>query len=171
MQNSKDTFFSMDRLIEFGMGMAMSQQIAQSMNNMMNQMKQPSLAQNIYQPLQSQIKQPAYQQYASQQQVSQNSVAFSQSGKTSPSVTPPPLPKNMVQSDFKIPDVFYISTDGTSSEGPFSITDIARFVSEKKVKAETLIWKSGTVEWKKALDLKELLPLIALVPPNLPKSV
>ena len=40
MQVTKENFFSMDRLVEFGMGMAMSQQIVQNMNNMMASMRQ-----------------------------------------------------------------------------------------------------------------------------------
>ena len=51
MDNNKDSFFSMDRLVEFGMGMAMSQQIVQGMNNMMASMRQPPLTQNVYNSL------------------------------------------------------------------------------------------------------------------------
>jgi hypothetical protein len=167
MQNTKDSFFSMDRLIEFGMGMAMSQQIAQSMNNMMCQMRQPTLTQNIYQPLQEQNRTPVYQQYATQQQVSQNPTAFSQAGKTARPVSPPPIPQNAVQSILSIPEVFFISTENKKTKGPFCITEIARLVGEKKITAETLIWKNGTTEWKKAQDFTELLALIALIPPEL----
>ena len=41
MNNQNNNFFSMDRLVEFGMGMAMSQQIVKSMNDMMSQMNVP----------------------------------------------------------------------------------------------------------------------------------
>ena len=71
MQNTKDSFFSMDRLVEFGMGMAMSQQIAQTMNAMMTSMKQPPQVQVAAQPLymqqpiqQGTPTQPVYRQYA-----------------------------------------------------------------------------------------------------------
>ena len=51
MQNTKDSFFSMDRLVEFGMGMAMSQQITQTTNAMMASMRQPPQVQVAAQPL------------------------------------------------------------------------------------------------------------------------
>jgi hypothetical protein len=173
MQNSKDSFFSMDRLIEFGMGMAMSQQIAQSMNNMMAQMKQPPLTQNLFQANQSQVqpRQPVYQQYASAQQVSNNPAAFSQAGNVAATASPPPLPQGSVQekSTTNIPELFYVCIEKEIS-GPFSGLEIARLVVEKKVSAETLIWKNGSQDWKKAQDFEELLALIALVPPKLPEQ-
>ena len=49
MQNTKDSFFSMDRLVEFGMGMAMSQQITQTMNAMMASMRPPPQVQQLLQ--------------------------------------------------------------------------------------------------------------------------
>jgi hypothetical protein len=176
MQNNKDSFFSMDRLVEFGIGMAMSQQIVQSMNNMMAQIKQPPLAQNVSQPLHSssviaspQNQVPLYQQYALNQQVSQNSKAFAQSGKVSAQV-PPPLPQKGDVKVHDFPEVFYASFEEGKSSGPFSLTELARLVSEKKLTAESLIWKSGDTEWKSALEFDELLALIALVPPKIQKT-
>lgn len=171
MENSKESFFSMDRLIEFGMGMALSQQIVRSMNSMMSQMQQPPLAQNVYQPGQQQIRQPVYQQYAQQQQVSNNAAAFSQAGKDNTPPAPPPLPSSEEKTKVEayIPELFYIY-DGKESSGPFSGLEIARLVTEKKVTAETMVWKSGTSEWKKAQDFDQLLALIALVPPELPEE-
>lgn len=107
MDNNKDSFFSMDRLVEFGMGMAMSQQIVQGMNNMMASMRQPPLTQNVYNslPVQQTInpvqnQQPVYQQYngfqrVAFQQTSQNPAAFAQVGNVAEQITPPPsLSKN-----------------------------------------------------------------------------
>ncbi|MBQ4498291.1 MAG: DUF4339 domain-containing protein [Spirochaetaceae bacterium] len=154
MQNTKDNFFSMDRLVEFGMGMAMSQQIVQNMNNMMASMRQMPQMQVYAQPLytqpvmqQSAPMQPVYRQYAGQPET----VAQPQAGEQS--LLPPPLP-----------EVYYI-VQGGAQKGPFSGTEIARLVMEKQVSASTPVWKSGMPEWKTAADFTELVALIALVPP------
>lgn len=47
--NNND-FFSIDRLVEFGMGMAMAQQMVKVMNESMQQMYVPGSAQSIPQP-------------------------------------------------------------------------------------------------------------------------
>ncbi|MGN0729658.1 DUF4339 domain-containing protein [Treponema sp.] len=171
MQNSKENFFSIDRLIEFGIGMSMSQQIVQAMNNMMSQMRQPPLTQNIYQQSQQQVRQPVYQQYAQTQQASNNPAAFAQAGSHATHSSPTPIPQNqeLQLAKSNISEVFYVS-DKSKMSGPFSLLEIARLVVEKKVSAETLIWQSGDSEWKKAQDFKELLALIALVPPELPEE-
>lgn len=184
MDNNKDSFFSMDRLVEFGMGMAMSQQIVQGMNNMMASMRQPPLTQNVYNslPVQQTInpvqnQQPVYQQYngfqrVAFQQTSQNPAAFAQVGNVAEQITPPPVPQEnngaSENPDIPIFDVYYISRQKGNSEGPFSSTEIARLVVEKQVKAETLVWKAGLTEWKTAADFPDILALIALVPPELP---
>ena len=186
MNTTKDSFFSMDRLVEFGMGMAMSQQIVQGMNNMMASMKQPPLAQNVYnslpvqQPVNSvQNQQPVYQQYngyqkVAVQQISQNPGAFAQAGSGDSLTVPPPVPrdnrKTLESASLPLFEAFYISRQKGITEGPFSGTEIARLVAEKKVKAETLVWKAGLKEWKTAADFPDIVALIALVPPELPDS-
>lgn len=173
----------MDRLVEFGMGMAMSQQIVQGMNNMMASMRQPPLTQNVYnalpvqQPINhAQMNQPVFQQYNGvkqvvPQQVSQNPAAFANSDSMSANNVPPPVPqKNDTatnNADLPLAEVFYISREQGKSEGPFSGTEIARLVAEKQVLANTPVWKPGYNEWKTAADFQELLALIALVPPKL----
>lgn len=176
MQNTKDSFFSMDRLVEFGMGMAMSQQITQTMNAMMASMRQPPQVQVAAQPLY--VQQPVqpntpvqavYRQYAetpqrwqpAPQQVAQHPAAASQA--VPQSVQPEPiLPP--------LPEVFYISREGRKAEGPYSGTEIARLVAERQVTAQTPVWKTGMAEWKTAADFPDLLTIIALVPPELTKT-
>ena len=163
MQNTNDNFFSMDRLVEFGMGMAMSQQIVQNMNNMMESMRRmPQMqvaAQPLFvqQPIQSGVPvQPAYQAFAGQQPVPQTQIAAQQPGATQAGeqpLLPPPLP-----------EVYYIVQDGRQA-GPYSGTELARLVTEKKLSASTYVWKTGMTEWKTAADFTELVALIALVPP------
>ena len=172
MQNTNDNFFSMDRLVEFGMGMAMSQQIVQNMNNMMESMRRMPQMQVYAQPLYAQPVmqqgvpvQPAYQAFAGQppvppvqagQAVPHTQIAAQQPGATQAGeqpLLPPPLP-----------EVYYIVQDGRQA-GPYSGTEIARLVIEKQVSASTPVWKSGLTEWKTAADFTELVALIALVPP------
>ena len=116
--------------------------------------------------------QPVYRPYAAQgvgveqQQVSQNAAAFAQAGQT----TPPPLPpkaenaEQIALSPPAFPEAYYIA-QGDVSEGPYSGTEIARLVQQKRVTAATPVWKSGSADWKKAEEIPELVALIALVPP------
>lgn len=185
---SDSNFFSMDRLIEFGMGMAMSQQIAQSMNNMMASMRLPPQVQVASQPLyaQSSIQQgspmrPVYQQYADAQQkqgwqiqpqqVSQNQAAFSQAENQSQAnvpPSPPPVPKETLLPEQKFPEVFYISREAGKADGPFTKTEAVRFIIENKLTAATPVWKAGGQSWQTAADFPELVALVALVPPEAP---
>lgn len=178
MQVTKEDFFSMDRLVEFGMGMAMSQQIVQNMNNMMASMRQMPQMQVYAQPLYAHPAmqtgvpmQPVYRQYAGQpeaaaqpqapQSVPQTQIASQQPGATQAGeqpLLPPPLP-----------EVYYIAQGGRQA-GPYSGTEIARLVIEKQVSASTPVWKSGLTEWKTAADFTELVALIALVPPSVGPS-
>lgn len=170
MQVTKENFFSMDRLVEFGMGMAMSQQIVQNMNNMMASMRQMPQMQVYAQPLYAQPAmqtgvpmQPVYRQYAGQPEAAPQPQAVPQQvqqvqGKQE-ALPPPPLP-----------EVYYIVQDGKQA-GPYSGTEIARLVAEKQVSAQTPVWKPGLAEWKTAADFSELVALIALVPPAVGPSV
>ena len=178
----------MDRLVEFGMGMAMSQQIAASMNNMMANMRQPPLAPSPFQPLpvQSAINTaphaaPVYQQFAgaggtqiAPQQVSQNPAAFAHAGNNAP----PPVSEKAAgaaesayqaespSENLLLPEVYYIAK-GDSAEGPYSRTETARLMLKKEVDITTLIWKVGSAEWKTAVNFPELIALVALNPPAL----
>ena len=183
MQNTKDSFFSMDRLVEFGMGMAMSQQIAQTMNAMMASMRQPTQVQVAAQPLymqqpvqQGAPAQPAYRQYANAlqpwqsapQHVSQNPTAASQVAQQNSVKAPPPLPPPAVPPQFPI--VFYIADGQGMVECPYSESELARLIIVKKLTAKTPVWKAGTDAWKTAADFSEIVALAALVPPALPSQ-
>lgn len=56
---NENSFFSIDRLVEFGMGMAMAQQMVQVMNQSMKQMYVPGSIQSMPAP-QAQLAQPIY---------------------------------------------------------------------------------------------------------------
>lgn len=169
MNNSSNSFFSMDRLIEFGMGMAMSQQIAKTMNNMMNSMQQPPLVTPVHQAMAPQYAVgtiappvPNYQQQGSwkseNQQVSQNPASFSSvANNTENQKSVPPV----------LPDVYYISDEKGEVTGPYCGIEMARMVNHKQITAETLVWKTGLQKWVKAYEIQDLVLLIALVPPSL----
>lgn len=184
MQNNKDSFFSMDRLLEFGMGMAMSQQIAQTMNAMMASMRQPPQVQVAAQPLfvqqpvqQGAPAQPVYRQYATvpqpwqsaPQHVSQNPAAAAQVTQQSTVTAPPPLPPPAVPPQFPI--VFYIAGGQGTAEGPYSESELARLIIAKKLTAKTPVWKAGTEAWKTAAEFSEIVALAALVPPAMPSQI
>ena len=173
MQNTNDNFFSMDRLVEFGMGMAMSQQIVQNMNNMMESMRRmPQMqvaAQPLFvqQPIQSGVPvQPTYQGFVGQPPVQpaqpvppvqavqsvQQPVGQGKGAENVPALPPP------------VPEAYYVAQNGAAA-GPYSATELARLVTEKKLSASTYVWKTGMSSWQKAETFSELLCLISMVPP------
>jgi hypothetical protein len=111
---SNNNFYSTDRLIEFGMSMAIAQQMVGSMNKIMAETVVP----NAHLPSQ----------------------------KTAPE------------------RVYYAVFEGKQA-GPFSETEIARLIGDKKITKETLVWHPGLTEWKTAENIPEILRLVALTPP------
>ncbi len=114
---NNDSFFSMDRLLEFGMGMAMAQQMIGIMNESMK---------NMYVP-----------------------------GAMNPMPT--------VQTSY------YALLDNVQV-GPFSEQELSRLIADKKVNKETYIWRPGMQQWQKAMELPEVLKLVALAPPPFPTN-
>lgn len=112
-----NNFYSTDRLIEFGLGMAVAQQMVKSMNETMTTMHIPG-AQNTMNPTQK-----------------------------------------------KIPERVYYAVFEGKQAGPFSETEIARLIADKKLSKETLIWHPGLDNWKPAENIPEILRLVALSPP------
>lgn len=166
MQNNENSFFSLDRLLEFGMGMAMSHQIIQNMNTLMASMQRPPQMPVVASPLYAQVPiqsdnppQVVYQNFAQHQEKSSHPASFSEISQSSTKQSQESLPP------ITIPEIYYIASTEKKPEGPYSGTEFARLVLEKKVSASTLVWKSGTADWKKASEFPELIALIALVPP------
>jgi hypothetical protein len=62
--------------------------------------------------------------------------------------------------------VSYAVFEGNQA-GPFSETEIARLIGDKKIIRETLVWHPGLAEWKTAENVPEILRLVALTPPAL----
>lgn len=111
-------FFSVDRLVEFGLSLAISQQMVASMNQTMK---------STYIP-----------------------------GAMNPMHSSP------------YPELFYFVIDGKSS-GPFSGKEILDLLQESKINKDTLAWKPGQSTWRRIEEFPEVLKLIALCPPEIPK--
>ncbi|MDR2596800.1 MAG: DUF4339 domain-containing protein [Treponema sp.] len=110
-------FYSIDRLVEFGMSMAIAQQMVKSMNEIMANMHIPGAMNSL------------------------NNV-----------------PPHMEQ-------LYYVIIDGKQA-GPFSETELARLIIEKKVVKETYIWMPGMKNWQLAENTPSVLRLVALAPPE-----
>lgn len=111
-------FYSMDKLVEFGMGVAVANQMATSMNQALNQMQIPGAG-------------------------------------------------NAISS--KAETIYYAVIDGKQA-GPFSLTELSRLITEKKIVKETYVWKPGMPGWDLAENVSEVLRLVAITPPPLPEE-
>jgi membrane protease subunit (stomatin/prohibitin family) len=74
--------------------------------------------------------------------------------------TPPPLP---------LTTKYFIAVRG-KPEGPYTLDDLDGMSSTHKLKAKTLVWRSGMKAWQPANSLDELRDILADVPPPLPKK-
>jgi hypothetical protein len=118
---NKDGFYSTERLIEFGMSMAIAQQMVNSMNTMMAATVVPNPQNNAVQ----------------------------------------------IQKNAGLPERVYYAVFEGKQAGPFSETEIARLIGDKKITKETLVWYPGLEAWKTAENIPEILRLVALTPPAL----
>lgn len=114
-----DNFYSMDKLVEFGMGMAVANQMVSSMNQGLSQMLVPG------------------------------------AGKAIPNNTE---------------SIYFVIMEGKSM-GPFSLTELSRLISEKKVFKETYVWKPGMKQWDLVENIGEILKVVALTPPPIPNDI
>jgi hypothetical protein len=112
------SFYSIDRLVEFGLGLAVAQQMVGAMNHAMQTMHIPGAGNPLRPP------------------------------------EPPAL-------------VYYAVLEGRQA-GPFSETEIARLINDKKLSKETYVWHTGLREWKTAENVPEIVRLAALAPPPVP---
>jgi hypothetical protein len=110
--------FSTDRLVEFGLGLAVAKQMVDGMNQAMGSMH----------------------------------VA----GADNP----------MRQQEQRL---FYAVLDGQRA-GPFSESEMGRLVSDRRIDKDTLVWRPGLAEWSPAKNVPEVLRIVALAPPPVPKT-
>ena len=108
-------YYSLDRLVEFGLGASVASQMISSMNQSIGSMTTPG-AGNV-----------------------------------------------MLPNDGAL---YYVANAGTA-EGPFSATELARMLRDGDVGKETYIWRPGMVKCDLALNMPEVLRLVAIVPPAL----
>lgn len=113
---SDNNFYSMDKLVEFGMGVTIANQMATSMNQTLNQMSIPGAGKSM-----------------------------------------------LMQEE----EVYYAILDD-KQEGPYSLTELARMISDKKIVKETYIWKPGMTQWDLVENVSEVLRLVAMTPPPIP---
>lgn len=108
----------MDKLVEFGMSVAVAGQMMSAMNQSLNQMQIPG------------------------------------AGKAMPAS----------------PDNIYFAVIDGNQSGPYSLAELSRLISEKKIVKETYIWKPGMSQWELAENVGEVLRLVAITPPPVPKE-
>ena len=111
------SFFSTDRLVEFGLSMAVANQMVGTMNQTMANMHIPGAGNPMRQPEKPKL-------------------------------------------------VYYAVLEGKPA-GPFSDTEVARLINEKKMDKNTYVWYPGLKTWVTAENLPEVLKLIALTPPQI----
>lgn len=69
-----------------------------------------------------------------------------------PQMTPPPVPQTL----------FYVAVNGQAT-GPFDINVIRQMCADGRIKGDTLLWKNGMMDWKKAEEIDDVRSFI--VPP------
>lgn len=115
-----EDFFSIDKLVEFGMGIGIANQMVQSMNTTMQNMFIPG---------------------------AQNQM------------------KNEMKNEFQ--QLYYVILDNKPM-GPYTLIEISRLITEKKIVKETYVWKPGMSNWDLAQNVSEILNMVALTPPPVP---
>lgn len=68
--------------------------------------------------------------------------------------TPPPIPE----------ETYHVAVNGQAT-GPFDISVLAHMISLGQFTADSLVWKSGMAQWKKAGEMGELKSLFPTMPP------
>lgn len=152
----KNDFSSIDRLIDLGMGLAMSNQIAQSMNNMMAQISTPPQINTMYQ---------GYAQAGMNQRPQNVAPVAPVAQTTAATVT---TTKTVETKQELVQELYYALIEGKQL-GPYKGTEIALLILGKKVTCDTLVWKTGTKDWVKASEYEDLKNLIDMVPPSIPE--
>jgi membrane protease subunit (stomatin/prohibitin family) len=75
--------------------------------------------------------------------------------------TPPPIPGGQA------PASFYLANQGQRT-GPIDAGALRSLAESGQLTAETLVWKAGMPEWKRAGDVPEVAGVLGSVPPPLP---
>lgn len=120
MNMNQTNFYSIDKLVEFGMSVAVANQMVKSMNHALDNMKIPGAG------------------------------------------TPDQIGK-------KKAETVYFAVIMGESKGPYSLTELSRYIADGLITSDTLVWKPGMESWDKAQNITEILELVALTPPPMPE--
>ena len=115
-------FYSLDRLVNFGMSTAAAQQMVNTMNHTIENLRIP--------------------------------------GAGNPMRSP----------DYGSPELVYYALIDGKQAGPFSETELARLINDRKLRKETYVWHLGLDEWKTVENIPAILRLVALAPPPPPET-
>lgn len=66
------------------------------------------------------------------------------------------------------PSVTYFVMLGDKQAGPLTPQELSRLVGSGQVNKDTYVWRAGMAAWQKAVDLPDVLRLVALAPPAEP---
>lgn len=108
-----ENFYSINKLVEFGLGLAVAQQMVGAMNHALR---------NTYIP--------------------------------GPQSAPPGMHAN----------VYYVILDGKQA-GPFSDQEMARLITEGRIRKDSYVWRPGLPKWEAVENVADVLRLVALAPP------
>lgn len=109
-------FFSIDKLVEFGLGMAVAQQMIGVMNQSLKTMYVPGSYMALPQPA----------------------------------------------------EYIYVAIDNRPV-GPLSTVQFSEMATSRQINKDTLVWIPELTCWKPLQEVPQLLKIIALVPPPIPK--
>ncbi|MBP3353557.1 MAG: DUF4339 domain-containing protein [Bacteroidales bacterium] len=116
---SDNDFFSLDRLVEFGLGLGMARQMINVMNESIKTMHIPGVD-NSMQPVLSKV--------------------------------------------------YYVAIDN-APVGPLNDGEMMHLIAQKKIDKNTLVWMPGMCGWKTIESVPEVLKIVALAPPPVPKTL
>jgi hypothetical protein len=60
------------------------------------------------------------------------------------------------------PQSIFYAIINDKQAGPFAESEVAQLISQKQITTETYIWRPGMSEWKKAVEIPEILRIVAL---------
>lgn len=140
-------FYSMERLVDFGLGMAVASQMAKSMNQSLDEMRMPGVGNAV------------------QDGLPVGSVAGAGAGVHADEAGV--LGSASISTDVRASSVYYVVIDG-SAAGPYSLAGLARLANEGQICKESYVWSPGMPGWLMAENVPEVLSLMALQFPQLP---
>jgi membrane protease subunit (stomatin/prohibitin family) len=62
---------------------------------------------------------------------------------------------------------YFVALDG-KQEGPYSLTQLGSLIQQRKITAETQVWRAGMNEWRRGGDEPTIAQLLSQIPPPLP---